>query len=124
MALLLRILLVFGLIGIALTAHWLDRVGLRDNVDGEISFTDVLYFTMITVTTVGYGDIVPVTTEARMFDALVVTPIRIFVVLIFLGTAYNFVLKRTWERGIYMGVDSTNPGAVKRHRPQGTPAQP
>ena len=27
-------------------------------------------------------------------------------------------LKRTWERGIYMGVDSTNPDAVKRHRPQ------
>lgn len=26
-------------------------------------------------------------------------------------------LKRTWERGIYMGVDSTNPEAVKRHRP-------
>ena len=28
-------------------------------------------------------------------------------------------LKRKWERGIYMGVDSTNPDAVKRHRPQG-----
>ena len=28
-------------------------------------------------------------------------------------------LKRTWERGVYMGVDSTNPEAVKRHRPQG-----
>jgi 2-keto-4-pentenoate hydratase/2-oxohepta-3-ene-1,7-dioic acid hydratase in catechol pathway len=27
-------------------------------------------------------------------------------------------LKRTWEREIYMGVDSTNPEAVKRHRPQ------
>jgi 2-keto-4-pentenoate hydratase/2-oxohepta-3-ene-1,7-dioic acid hydratase in catechol pathway len=27
-------------------------------------------------------------------------------------------LKRSWERGIYMGVDSTNPEAVKRHRPQ------
>jgi 2-keto-4-pentenoate hydratase/2-oxohepta-3-ene-1,7-dioic acid hydratase in catechol pathway len=27
-------------------------------------------------------------------------------------------LKRKWERGIYMGVDSTNPDAVKRHRPQ------
>jgi len=36
--------------------------------------------------------------RARMFDALVVTPIRVFVVLIFLGTAYNFVLKRTWDR--------------------------
>jgi 2-keto-4-pentenoate hydratase/2-oxohepta-3-ene-1,7-dioic acid hydratase in catechol pathway len=28
-------------------------------------------------------------------------------------------LKRQWERGIYMGADSTNPEAVKRHRPQG-----
>ena len=28
-------------------------------------------------------------------------------------------LKRSWERGIYMGADSTNPEAVKRHRPQG-----
>jgi 2-keto-4-pentenoate hydratase/2-oxohepta-3-ene-1,7-dioic acid hydratase in catechol pathway len=30
-------------------------------------------------------------------------------------------LKRSWERGVYMGVDSTNPEAVKRHRPQGGP---
>jgi 2-keto-4-pentenoate hydratase/2-oxohepta-3-ene-1,7-dioic acid hydratase in catechol pathway len=28
-------------------------------------------------------------------------------------------LKRSWERGIYMGADSTNPEAVKRHRPKG-----
>jgi 2-keto-4-pentenoate hydratase/2-oxohepta-3-ene-1,7-dioic acid hydratase in catechol pathway len=28
-------------------------------------------------------------------------------------------LKRSWERGIYMGADSTNSDAVKRHRPQG-----
>ena len=31
-------------------------------------------------------------------------------------------LKRSWERGVYMGADSTNPEAVKRHRPQGTPS--
>jgi hypothetical protein len=28
-------------------------------------------------------------------------------------------LKRQWERGIYMGADSTNPEAVRRHRPKG-----
>lgn len=28
-------------------------------------------------------------------------------------------LKRSWERGVYMGADSTNPEAVRRHRPQG-----
>ncbi|MGH7089179.1 MAG: fumarylacetoacetate hydrolase family protein [Stellaceae bacterium] len=28
-------------------------------------------------------------------------------------------LKRKWERGVYMGADSTNPEAVKRNRPRG-----
>jgi 2-keto-4-pentenoate hydratase/2-oxohepta-3-ene-1,7-dioic acid hydratase in catechol pathway len=28
-------------------------------------------------------------------------------------------LKRTWEKGIYMGPDSTNPEAVRRNRPRG-----
>src|SRR5262245_42773660 len=27
-------------------------------------------------------------------------------------------LKRKWERGVYMGADSTNPEAVRRHRPK------
>jgi 2-keto-4-pentenoate hydratase/2-oxohepta-3-ene-1,7-dioic acid hydratase in catechol pathway len=27
-------------------------------------------------------------------------------------------LKRTWDRGVYMGADSTNPEAVKRNRPR------
>ena len=26
-------------------------------------------------------------------------------------------LRRSWEKGVYMGVDSTNPEAVRRHRP-------
>lgn len=98
LTLLWRVLLAFGLIGIALAVHWFDRDGLKDNVDGAISFVDVLYFTMITVTTVGYGDIVPVTPQARLFDTFVVTPIRLFVWLIFLGTAYSFLLKRVWEK--------------------------
>jgi len=30
-------------------------------------------------------------------------------------------LTRSWEKGIYMGADSTNPEAVKRNRPQPAP---
>jgi voltage-gated potassium channel len=97
-SLMVRALLVFALIGIALVGHWMDRDGLKDNIDNHISFSDVVYFTTITITTVGYGDIVPVSDKARMFDAFVVTPIRVFVWLIFLGTAYNFVFRRTFER--------------------------
>jgi 2-keto-4-pentenoate hydratase/2-oxohepta-3-ene-1,7-dioic acid hydratase in catechol pathway len=29
-------------------------------------------------------------------------------------------LRRSWERGVYMGADSTNPEAVRRHRPKDT----
>lgn len=93
-----RVLAVLGLVGLAVGVHWFDRAGLRDNYDGEVSFVDVLYFTMISITTTGYGDIAPVTDRARLFDALIVTPIRVFVVLLFIGTAYNFVLKRTWDK--------------------------
>ena len=94
----LRALLVAGLLGIALAGHWIDREGLRDNVDGHVTFLDIVYFTTVTVTTVGYGDIVPVTPSARMFDSFVVTPIRLFVWLIFLGSAYSFVLASSWQR--------------------------
>ena len=97
MSLLLRVLVVFALIGVALAVHWFDRGGLHDNADTEITFPDVLYFTMITITTVGYGDIVPVTQRARMFDTFLVTPIRIFIWLIFIGTAYQFLLRNVWE---------------------------
>ena len=76
---------VLVLVGIALGGPWIDRSGLRDKIDGAVSFLDIVYFTVITVTTVGYGDIVPVSDSVRMFDTFVVTPIRIFVFLIFSG---------------------------------------
>jgi voltage-gated potassium channel len=93
----LRVLLVLLLIGIAIAGHWFGRNGLKDNLDGIISFADVLYFTMITVATVGFGDIVPVSDEQRLFATFVVTPIRLFVWLLFVGSAYEFLLKGAWE---------------------------
>ena len=93
-----RLALVLGLLAFAIILHWIERDGLRDHYDGHVDFLDVIYFTMISITTTGYGDIVPVSDHTRMFDALVVTPIRIFFVLIFVGTAYTFVLRRTWDK--------------------------
>jgi voltage-gated potassium channel len=93
-----RAALVLGLLLFAIAVHWIEREGLKDTHDQHVSFADVIYFTMISITTTGYGDIVPVESHTRLFDALVVTPIRIFFVLIFVGTAYTFVLRRSWDK--------------------------
>jgi voltage-gated potassium channel len=93
-----RVLLIFALVAAVLIVHWIERDGLKDNLDGHISFIDVLYFTTVTVTTVGYGDIVPVSDATRLFETFFVTPIRIFVWLVFLGTAYHFVFRNVWHR--------------------------
>lgn len=95
--LLFRAALVLSLFVLVVLVFWFDRDGLVDHHDGTVSFSDVVYFTMVSVTTVGYGDIVPVTTEARLIDAILVTPIRLFVWLIFVGTAYQFVLQHLIE---------------------------
>jgi voltage-gated potassium channel len=95
-----RIAAVLGLLTFVVLFHWFERDGLEDGLDGHISFLDAIYFTMISATTTGYGDIVPVTDRTRMFDALIVTPIRIFLVLIFIGSAYLFVARRSWDKWI------------------------
>ena len=94
----IRMAILFALLVFIVAFHWIERDSLKDNVDGNITFSDVIYFTMISATTTGYGDIVPVTERARLFDALIVTPIRIFFSLILAGTAYTFVIKQTWSR--------------------------
>ncbi|QCB55369.1 potassium transporter TrkA [Sphingopyxis sp. PAMC25046] len=93
-----RLGVAFLLIGVVVLVHWIDRDGLVDHHDGKISFLDVVYFTMISVTTTGFGDIAPISDRSRLIEAVIVTPIRIAVLFIFVGTAYNFVIKRTWEK--------------------------
>lgn len=93
----IRLGLALGLVFVVVLVHWMDREGLQDTHDGSISFLDVVYFTMISITTTGFGDIAPVSDRSRMIEAVIVTPIRVAVIYIFVGTAYNFIIKRSWE---------------------------
>lgn len=94
----IRLGLAFTLIMTVVLIHWWDRDGLVDNADGHVSFMDVVYFTMISITTTGFGDIAPVSDRSRLVEALIMTPVRFAVLFIFLGTAYNFIIKRSWEK--------------------------
>ena len=128
--------IMFGMIIFIVAFHWIERTSLRDNIDGDVSFADVIYFTMISATTTGYGDVVPVTERARLFDALVVTPIRVFFILLLAGTAYTFIIKRTWNRWLMKliqknlrdhillaGFGISNDKALEELLARGTPAR-
>ncbi|MCB5426154.1 potassium channel family protein [Altererythrobacter sp. CC-YST694] len=94
----LRLSAALALIFFVVLVHYADREGLVDNHDGQVSFLDVVYFTMISITTTGFGDIAPISDRSRLIEAVIVTPIRFAVIFIFVGTAYNFIIKRSWER--------------------------
>ncbi len=96
--LLLRLAFVAVLLLLVAGIFWVfERDDIEDSHDGDFSYVDSLYFTIVTVTTLGYGDIVPVTPRARLVDALVVTPVRIIVWVLFIGTAYQLVIQRYLE---------------------------
>ncbi len=94
----IRLAAALALIFLVVLIHYWDRGGLVDHEDGHVSFLDVVYFTMISVTTTGFGDITPVSDRSRLIEAAIVTPIRVMVLFIFIGTAYNFIFKHGWER--------------------------
>ena len=94
----LRLAAALFLVSIVVFVHWLDREGLRDSADGHVSLLDVVYFTMISITTTGFGDIAPVSDQSRLVEAVIVTPIRVLVLFIFIGAASTSVIKRGWEK--------------------------
>jgi voltage-gated potassium channel len=94
----LRLAAALFLISIVVFVHWVGRDGLVDHHDGRVTFLDVVYFTMISITTTGFGDIAPISPQARLVEAVIVTPIRVLVLFIFIGAAYTYVIKRGWEK--------------------------
>ena len=78
-----RFAAALGVVVLIAAVVFLDRNGYADSSDGEVGFLDALYYSTVSVTTTGYGDIVPVTTRARLLTTFVVTPLRVaFLVLV------------------------------------------
>ncbi|MET1060845.1 MAG: NAD-binding protein [Nocardioides sp.] len=83
-----RLMLAFAiLLGTVLLVYF-DRDGYYDNNDPtrQVSFTDSIYYTTVTLSTTGYGDIAPYTDRARLINAFVITPARIAFLVLLIGT--------------------------------------
>ncbi|MFD6064142.1 potassium channel family protein [Rhodococcus wratislaviensis] len=65
---------------------YLGRDGYRDVQENPLSLLDCLYYATVSLSTTGYGDITPITAQARLVNILVVTPLRIFFLIVLVGT--------------------------------------
>ncbi len=78
---------------------YIDRVGYIDGNDptGEVNFIDAIYYTTVTLSTTGYGDITPYSPSARLVNAFVITPLRIAFLVLLIGTTLEVLASQGRE---------------------------
>lgn len=129
----------FGIVIAIVLVNWaivvLESDSYTDTYDGDVSVVDALYYTTVTLTTTGYGDITPVSTGARLVNALVVTPMRLLFVVLLVGTTIKALTrqsrqefraarwrKRMTDHTIVLGYGTKGRNAVRALQLMGTPA--
>jgi voltage-gated potassium channel len=71
------------------------RDGYRDvNGDG-VSLLDAIYYTTVSMSTIGYGDITPASDSARLLNIIVVTPVRLLFLIVLVGTTLELLSERS-----------------------------
>ena len=89
-----RLLMALALVGLVTIVAYADRGGYRD-VDDSVSLLDCFYYATVSITTTGYGDIVPVSDTARALTTFIVTPLRVLFLILLVGTTLEFLASAT-----------------------------
>jgi voltage-gated potassium channel len=105
---------------------YLGRSGYTDPEDDSVNLLDAFYYSTVSVTTTGYGDIRPVSDSARLVTTLLVTPARVLFLILLVGTTLEILAERSraayrrmrWRRTlsehvIVCGFGSTGRSAAK-----------
>jgi voltage-gated potassium channel len=88
--------LLFALLVLLVTVLivYVDRDGYRD-VDDRVDLLDCFYYATVSLSTTGYGDITPVSDDARLVNILVITPLRVGFLIVLVGTTIEALTERS-----------------------------
>lgn len=92
-----RAAIAAGLLVLAALIVYLGRSGYRDAArPGQpLNLLGAAYYSAVTLSTTGYGDIVPVSSVARLVNTVVITPIRVIFLIVLIGTTLEVLTERT-----------------------------
>jgi voltage-gated potassium channel len=92
-----RLGLAVTLVAAVALVTYLGRDGYVDPEDDSVSLLDAFYYSTVSITTTGYGDIRPVTDGARLVTTLFVTPARVLFLILLVGTTLEILAERSRE---------------------------
>lgn len=95
-SLMTRLVIAVFALGATTLIVFFGRDGYLDNNGaGEISLLDALYYATVSLSTTGYGDIVPVSPMARGINIAVITPLRVLFLIVLVGTTVELLTERS-----------------------------
>ncbi|MEX2108454.1 MAG: potassium channel family protein [Solirubrobacterales bacterium] len=90
-----RLAIALALIALVAGVSYAGREGYVDPEDEQMSVLDAFYYSTVSITTTGYGDIRPVSDEARLVTTVVVTPARVLFLILLVGTTLEILAERS-----------------------------
>jgi voltage-gated potassium channel len=95
-SLLRRLAIALGALVITALIVYFGRDGYKDSgSDTPLSLADAFYYATVSVSTTGYGDIVPVSDTARLITTIFITPLRLIFLITFVGTTVELLTERS-----------------------------
>ena len=91
-----RVLIALAALFVTTIVVYLERDCYSDRGElGTITFLDALYYSTVTLSTTGYGDIAPVCESARLANVLIITPLRFIFLIVLVGTTIEVLTRKT-----------------------------
>ncbi len=92
-----RLIIAMFVLVVVVMIVYIDRDGYIDT-DGSVNLLDAIYYSTVSLSTTGYGDITPVSVSARLVNILIITPMRVLFLIVLVGTTLEALTTRSRQQ--------------------------